>query len=382
MQRSMLQHAFFLFLVLLVTVAFVWLIHDFLQPLFWAAVVSIIFYPVHQRMLSALGTHTSLAAGLTLLTIVLVVILPLFLVAMAMTREAAALYERIQSGDIDLVQPLRAIERTLPLVSEYAYRFGFDAQKLQQGLSDAAVAVSQFLASQAINIGQNALRLSVLFFLMLYLLFFFLRDGTHIVDTLVRILPLGDERERHLFGRFVEVSRATIKGTFVVGLVQGTLGGLLFWGLGLKAPLFWGVMMAIVSLLPALGSAIIWLPAAVWLFVAGDIVRGLILVGVGSFVIGLVDNVLRPILVRRDTLMPDYLILLATLGGLALFGLSGFIIGPIIAALFLAVWEMLSQQYNNEMPGGTMHEDRRETPTSTASLPPASHHTEALTEHH
>ena len=175
---------------------------------------------------------------------------------------------------------------------------------------------------------------------MLYLLFFFLRDGTRLLEGLVRALPLGDERERHLLGRFAEVSRATIKGTVVVGIVQGAIGGVAFAIIGLGAPVLWGVVMALLSILPAVGPSLVWLPAAIILLVNGEIVGGIALLAVGLLVIGFIDNLLRPILVGRDTRMPDYLILLSTLGGLAGFGLAGIIIGPIIAAFFLSIWQM------------------------------------------
>jgi predicted PurR-regulated permease PerM len=348
MRSKALESAFFLLIVLLATCAFVGLIQDFLQPLFWAAILAILFYPTYRYGLKMLGYHPTLVAGLTLLVILVIVILPLSLVGLAVTREAADLYARIASGNIDLQAPLRFLQNTLPTVTVYLDRFGIDTQRLQQTLSNAAVTVSQWLASQAFNIGQDALRFGVMFCLMLYVLFFFLRDGIRIVRALMRVLPLGDDRERRLFTRFAQVSRATIKGTLVVALVQGTLGGLTFWLLGIKAAVLWGAIMSLLSLLPALGSALIWGPAAVMFFASGAYAKGLILLGVGGLIIGLIDNLLRPILVGRDTLMPDYLVLLATLGGLTVFGMSGFVIGPIIAALSLTVWEMFEQEYRGE----------------------------------
>ncbi len=142
------------------------------------------------------------------------------------------------------------------------------------------------------------------------------------------------------------MSRATIKGTLVVGLVQGAIGGIAFAVLGISAPVLWGVVMALLSILPAVGTALVWLPAAIFLIVNGQIVGGVALILIGVFVIGLIDNLLRPILVGRDTRMPDYLILLSTLGGLAAFGLAGIIIGPIIAAFFLSVWHMAEKEFS------------------------------------
>jgi predicted PurR-regulated permease PerM len=172
-----------------------------------------------------------------------------------------------------------------------------------------------------------------------------------LLEGLVRALPLGDERERHLLGRFAEVSRATIKGTLVVGAAQGAIGGIAFAVLGLGAPVLWGVVMALASILPAVGPALVWLPASIWLLTHDRIVAGVVLILIGVFVIGLVDNVLRPILVGRDTRMPDYLVLLSTLGGLAAFGLAGIIIGPIIAAFFLSMWQMAHAEFHAEDRG-------------------------------
>jgi predicted PurR-regulated permease PerM len=153
-----------------------------------------------------------------------------------------------------------------------------------------------------------------------------------------------------MFDKFAEVSRATIKGTMVVGLVQGFLGGLIFSILGIQGAVFWGVVMVILSVLPAVGTGLIWGPAAIFLIVSGEWVNGLILVAFGVLVIGLVDNLLRPILVGRDTKMPDYLILFSTLGGLGLFGITGFVLGPVIAALFLVVWQMYEEDPSAALP--------------------------------
>ena len=345
MPLKTIQNAFFIALLLAVSLAFLWVIRDFLQPVFWAAVLAVLFYPVYRRWHGWVSGRAALASVLTIVVILLLVILPLVLVGMAVTREATALYERIASGELDLQAPLESIEQAVPLVNDFLDRFGVDVEKLRQGLSDAAVTASRYLASQALAIGQNALRVGVLFFIMLYLLFFFLRDGERLLAVIIRALPLGDVRERRLFSKFAEVSRATIKGTLIVGVVQGTLGGLLFWAVGIRAAVFWGVIMTLLSLLPAVGSGLVWGPAALIFFATGEVGKGLVLVVAGVLLIGLVDNVLRPILVGRDTRMPDYVILLATLGGLVVFGLSGFVIGPIIAALFLAVWEMFIEEY-------------------------------------
>ena len=341
------QNRFFIGLVVVTSLAFLWLIQDLLQPVFWAAVLTILFRPIYRRINVALHGRERLASALTLVVILLAVILPLFFIGMAVVQEAANLVDRVASGEVSVQESVEQAEEALPAVIEYLDRFGIDVDRARQGLSGAAVAGSQYLASQALTIGQNALQFGVLFFVMLYLLFFLLKDGDTIFAAIIKALPLGDRRERLLFSKFAQVSRATIKGTLVVGAVQGLLGGLTFWVLGINAAVFWGIVMTVLSLLPAIGAALIWIPAAVILLATGSYVKGVILVLLGTFVISLVDNFLRPILVSRDTEMPDYLVLIATLGGLTAFGISGFVIGPIIAALFLTVWSMFEDEHGS-----------------------------------
>ncbi|MDX1532300.1 MAG: AI-2E family transporter, partial [Rhodothermales bacterium] len=338
------ENAAFLLIVTLVTLAFLWVVRGFLQPVFWAAVLAILFGPVYLRLQRGVG-RAWIASVLTILLVVVVVFLPLIGVGAAVTNEAVGLYEAVASGEIDLAETANAADQYLPQLEALLARFDVDLVEVRERASATAVTVSRFAAEQALGIGQSALRIIVLFILTLYLLFFFLRDGQRIIEALIRALPLGDARERMLFSRFAEVSRATIKGTLVVGVVQGTLGGLAFWVLGLPAAVLWGVVMTVLSLLPAVGSFIVWGPAAIYLLATGEIVKGVALIGAGAVIIGTIDNVLRPILVGRDTQLPDYLILLSTLGGLAVYGLSGFVIGPIIAGLFVTVWEMFTEEF-------------------------------------
>jgi predicted PurR-regulated permease PerM len=211
-------------------------------------------------------------------------------------------------------------------------------ERLSAGLSKGV----QFLAGQALNVGQNALDFFVSFFIMLYLLYFVLRDGRALGHRVREAVPLRDDLQRNLFHKFTDVVRATIKGTIVVAIVQGALGGLMFWFLGIQAPVLWAVVMAFLSLLPAVGTALVWVPVALYLLASGAVWQGVLLIVYGVLVIGLVDNVLRPVLVGKDTKMPDYIVLIATLGGMAIFGLNGFVIGPLIAAMFMAAWDIMA----------------------------------------
>jgi predicted PurR-regulated permease PerM len=331
-----------------VTLAFVGLIQDFLLPLFWATTFAIVFYPVCQWLQSRLGTRASVAALLTLGVILVAVILPLSLIGVAVVQEAATLYKRLETGDLTVQEPLQMLERLLLWVTQYLNRLGIETQNLIPNLAGATVTISRFVGTQALNLGQDALRLSVMFALMLYLLFFFLRDGPQIVATILYALPLGNTRARRLFVQFATVSRATLKGTVVVALVQGLLGGILFAIVGINAAVLWGALMAVLSLLPALGSALIWVPAAGILLATGHIAKACIVLGAGVLVIGLIDNLLRPLLIGQDTRMPDYLVLVSSLGGLTIFGASGLVIGPILAAMFLTVWDMFAQEHRGD----------------------------------
>jgi predicted PurR-regulated permease PerM len=334
------RHPFFIGLLTAATIAFFALLVGFWQAIFWAAVFGILFRPVEVRLSSRLGSRKSLAAVLTVVLIFFTVIVPAMLVASAVVSEAAGLYSRIESGEFDFGAVLRWIDSRLPLLGEWASGFGIDISEVSNKLSTVLVSGSQFVASLALSAGQNVTVFVVMFFLMLYLLFFILRDGDVIVQHLHRAIPLPDDQERRLFEKFAEVARATIKGTLAIGLLQGFLGGVIFAILGIQGAVFWGVVMVFLSVLPAVGSGLVWGPAAIYLMVTGDWAKGVFLLAYGALLIGLVDNLLRPILVGRDTKMPDYLVLLSTLGGLSLFGITGFVLGPVIAALFLAVWQM------------------------------------------
>jgi len=339
------QHAWFLALLGAVTVAFFWLTLDFLQPLFWASVMAILFHPVF-RYLDPRLRGKGRAALATTLIIILLVFTPLALIGVAVSREALNLYGLIRAqmatgGELDLPGYLASLQ---PMVEDLAIRVGIELPELLSGAANAASTAAQLLASQAVVVGQNVLNAIAKTALMIYLLFFFLRDGEVVLAAIVKAIPLGASRQRALFSRFASVTRATLKGTLVVGAVQGALGGLLFAILGINAPVLWGVVMTMASLVPLAGPALIWGPWAIYLIATGSIVKGIVLAGGGTLLVGTADNILRPILVGRETLMPDYLVLLSTLGGLTVFGLSGFVAGPVVAALFLSVWGMFARE--------------------------------------
>lgn len=336
-----LRQPFFAGLIIAVSLAFGAVLLNFWQPIFWAVVIGLLFRPVEVWLSERFGGRRSLAAMITMVLILFTVIVPALLLVSAVAAEATALYQRVQSGDIGAA--IREVQGLLPQASGWLARLGIDLSELPQRLSSAVVEGGQIIASMSLDVGQNVAVFILYFFLMLYLLFFVLRDGDTMMQAIYRAMPLPDDQEDRLFNKFSEVTRATVKGTLVVGLVQGFLGGLIFAILGIEGAVFWGVVMAVLSLLPAVGAGLVWAPAALILIIVGDLVQGLVLLAYGVLVISMADNLLRPMLVGRDTKMPDFLVLFPTLGGLSLVGITGFVLGSVIAALFIAVWHMYTE---------------------------------------
>jgi predicted PurR-regulated permease PerM len=343
----------FTWLLILVTAAFAWILWPFYGAILWAAVGAIVFAPLHRRLLARLHGRPVIAALATLLIVMLIVILPLVFLSSALVQEAAGVYARMQSGEINFGRYARQVFEALPAwATSLLERYGMgDFQAVQERASAAFLKATQYIAGSALTFGQGTLDFVVSLFIMLYLLFFLLRDGEALVRRLQAAIPLNRETTRALLAKFNVVIRATIKGNLVVAIVQGALGGLIFWILDIRAPLLWAVLMAVLSLLPAVGTALVWGPVAIYFLATGSTWQGLVLLAYGVLVIGLVDNVLRPLLVGKDTKMPDYVVLISTLGGLAIFGINGFIIGPVIAALFMAAWDISTQARLAERDG-------------------------------
>lgn len=333
-----------LFLVLVATALFALILWPFFGAVCWAVFIAIVFWPMHQRFLAGSHHRRNMAAAASLTVVLLIVILPLTMLAASITQEASVAVERMRSGELQVATYFQRAIAALPeWLRNILNRFGMgDLGLLQQKLMAVLASSGQQLTTRVVGIGQVTLDFIVAFFVMLYMVFFFFRDGEQLSQSVARAIPLHPQHTRRLLTQFATVVRATVKGNIVVALVQGALGALAFWVLGLAGAVLWGTVMAILSLLPAVGAAMVWGPVALYFFFTGEIVKGVGLVVWGTLVIGLVDNFLRPMLVGKDTRMPDYLVLVATLGGIVVFGLNGFVIGPVIAAMFLVSWDMLA----------------------------------------
>ena len=341
-----LEQAAFLILLALVTGLFLWLIMPFFAPLLWACIIAVLFHPVQVWLEQRWGHRPNTTALTTLFACVVLVVIPVLLLLASFLQQGLAVYEQIQAGELQPGKYIDQVRSAFPVLQGLLERFDINMDTVRDNAAKAAVAASQFLARNALAVGQGAFGFVLKLALMLYVAYFLLRDGRKLVETLVHAIPLGDERERLLFQKFAEVARATVKGNLLVALVQGMLGGLIFWILGLPAALLWGVVMTVLSLIPAVGAGLVWLPAAIYLYAVGEWISATVLIAYGVVVIGLADNILRPLLVGRDTKLPDWMVLLSTLGGIAMAGINGFVVGPLIAVLFVAFWQIFGREFN------------------------------------
>ncbi|MES2498726.1 MAG: AI-2E family transporter [Pseudomonadota bacterium] len=336
----------FLALVLVVSIAFAMVIAPFFGAILWALVLALMFNPVHRRILALMPGRTTIAALITLVMIILVVILPAIFLTNALIQEFLHVYALIQSGQINIARMFEQMTGALPdwAASWLRSRGWTDFAAARQQISEALSGSFSAIATHALQFGQGAFNLILMMGVMLYLTFFLVRDGEALGQRVIESIPLDPDRRRAVIRNFTIVTRATIKGSLIVAIVQGVVGGITFALLGIEGALLWGTIMAIFSLIPAIGCGIVWLPVALYLFATGAVVKGVILVIAGALVIGSIDNVLRPLLVGRETRMPDYVVLISTLGGLQIFGFHGFIIGPVVAALFIGTWNIVTEQ--------------------------------------
>lgn len=338
------RRLFLLFLVIAVTVAFAALLQTFLLTILMAAVFSGLIYPFYLRVATALGGRRHAASALTLLTVLLVVVLPLLAVlgvvlnqAIRVTGSITPVVERFIEEPTYLDQQLGripGIEYVEPYRNEIVTRAG-----------DIVNAVGGFLIGSLTNTTRGTVTFILHFFILLYTMFFLLVDGPGMLRRILSYLPLTSDDGQQVKDRFVSVTRATIKGTLVIGAIQGIMSGVAFWIVGIPDVVFWTVIMILLSILPLIGAALVWVPAAIILAATGNVLQAILLVLFCSLIVGSVDNVLRPRLVGRDTKMHDLMILFSTLGGLIMFGPVGFIVGPILAGLFVTMWEIFGKAH-------------------------------------
>ena len=364
-----LRTAFVLLLVVAVTALFLAVAWPFLKPLLLAALLAGLFHPLYRWITRLLGGRRSLGAAITLLVLLVLGLGPVsaFLgivlqQALTMTDQAipwlsqhlgAASTFNVQEW---LVQKFPALAKYMP-----------SQEQLLQQVGTAAKTAGAFLVAFASRITATTATFLLNLFVMLYAMFFFFRDGDKILERIFYYTPLSDEDETRMLTQFASITRATVKGTLVIGIIQGTLAGIAFWIAGIEGAALWGTIMTILSIIPGIGAALVWVPAVIILFVTGQYITATLLAAWCAAVVGTVDNFLRPVLVGRDAKMPDLLILIGTLGGLFLFGPIGFIVGPIVCGLFLTVWDIYGATFREVLPPVTSFRPRKEDISAIAS---------------
>lgn len=332
----------FFVILTLVSIAFLAVVLPFYSAILWAVIFAIIFFPVHRRIERGLNGHSNIAAGLSVVACLCLVIIPGLVVLASLGNQAGQIFQRVESGDIDLPGLLQKVENAMPAVikEQIAALNVQGIGQVPEGLASAILGGSSFFAGRALSFGQSTLEFFLSFGIMLYLLFFLFRDGLALAKTILSAVPLSDAHTRQFSAKFTSTVRATVRGNVIIAVFQGLIGGIAFWVLDLQPALLWGVAMSLLSLLPAVGAALVWVPAAAYLLLLDMWWQAIVLTLVGVFAIGLVDNLLRPSLVGKETRLPDYVVLISTLGGISLIGINGFVVGPLVAALFIAAWSI------------------------------------------
>ena len=348
MTETRFRQAFLLLLVAAISTAFVAMIRAFLLTILLAAIFTGLSYPVYQWMLGWLGGRKVVAAIATLVLLLALVIAPLLAVLGAGANEALRVTETMGPRLEQLVDQPGELNRLLRALPGYHRIEPYRAQILTKA-GELVGSTSAFLFA-ALSATTRATAVFIFhFFVLLYTMFFFLTGGPGLLQAVLAYLPLTDADKQRMVEKFVSVTRATLKGTVLIGAAQGLLGGLAFWAVGLDGAIFWGTVMTVLSIVPGVGGALVWVPAAIILISTGDVWRGIALALFCALVIGSVDNLLRPRLVGQDTKMHELLIFFSTLGGLMFFGAMGFILGPILAALFVTAWEMFGTAFRSAL---------------------------------
>lgn len=347
MDFKRIQNYTFFGLLIGISILFLWMLRPYFYPVFWAAVLAALFNPLYRRLLRAVRDKQSLAAALTEIIIVLLLVVPLLGVGVLVVQQSISIYSNFdQQKSVETVAHYINLIKNAPLIDTVMSKVNVDDTTKQ--LSSVGASASKWIYQVVASGGQYTAQWVIQLFIMLYTLFFFLRDGKKFLKQLMHLAPLGDRYELLLYERFVSTARATLKGTFLIGLMQGTIGGIAFAITGIPASLFWGMIMVVLAIIPGVGGSLVMIPALVIMLLLGNYWQAVVLL-IGLVIGGTIDNVLRGPLVGKDAQMHPLLIFFATLGGLLAFGVSGIVIGPVITAFLLSIWKIYEEKYHSAL---------------------------------
>jgi predicted PurR-regulated permease PerM len=348
MPESRFQRAFLILLVVAISAIFVAMIRQFLLIILLAAVFAGVCHPLYVALRREFKGREAAASAVTLLLVLVLIIGPLATVGSIVVNQALQVTENVRPRVEELLKQPTLLDEYMAHLPFYDRLKPYEAQIMTKAGDLVGTVGSGLVRSVSGTIGGTVV-FFLQFFILLYTMFFLLKDGRRMLDGALAYLPLADQDKQRMVGRFVSVARATLKGTVLIGLIQGTMSGLAFWAVGIQGAVFWGTVMVVLSIIPGVGGALVWVPAVIVLLLTGAILKGVLLAAFCALVVGTVDNVLRPRLVGRDTRLHELLIFFSTIGGLLAFGPMGFIIGPIVAALFVTVWEIYGATFKEEL---------------------------------
>jgi predicted PurR-regulated permease PerM len=342
-----------LLIVLAIALYVCWLmLQPFFNVLLWAAVLAVVFYPMHRRILERTGRPTFAAAVSTLLVIVFI-LLPVTFITVAVVRELSGAAARVQEGMANFsVSSMPWIGWLMDRLSGYIH---IDRQSAQQFIVDRLQSWGAVLASSTLMLVGGAVGAIVQMVLVVFTLFYLFRDGERIRHAGYELLPIERVQAHDIAMRTRDVIGATVNGVLVIAAIQGTLGTIIFAILGLPSPLLWGVVMFFLSMIPMAGAFLVWVPAAIYLAVTGHYIKALVLAAWGMTVIGSIDNFLSPRLVGQRAKLHELLVFFSVLGGLEVFGVLGLVLGPVVVAITLALIEMVRQAHRP--PAETLPEE-------------------------
>ena len=345
MNFKYIQNSFFFIFLGISTALFLYLIKDFTFTIFWALVLAIVFYPLYQKLLKKTKNKEVISSLLSLIIIVLLIITPLIITFSLVAKETIEITKGISLENIE--EQILSPENRVKIDSALEY-LNINPQEAKSSLINSLKGALSSIGKNTLNFGKSTINIIINFFITLYLLFFFFKDGKKILLKISEAIPLGNKIEKDIFIRFSTIVKSIFKGTLIVAIVQGAIGGLLFLLVGIKAALLWGVLMTLLSVIPALGPSIILIPTAIFFLSTGQVTEGLILIA-GSLVVSVIDNVLRPLLVGNKTKIPDIVITISIFGGLGIYGITGLIIGPVIAGIFITAWQIFEEKFHKQL---------------------------------
>ncbi len=347
MDFAKIRNLIFLGALVLVTLSFLYIVRPFIYPIFWAAVFAALFYPLYKKLNLKLKTP-NLSATLTLIIAFFAIAIPLLIFGTILITQSVDIYNKVSTNQDQITSFLTQAAETIKN-NPFTARFNFDESFWTEKFSEGVKFITSYIFTNITKITQNSIIFFTMVLIMLYTLYFFLRDGEKILKALMHLCPLGDKYEKILFQKFTTTALGTLKGVAIVGGLQAGLGALAFFIAGLQGALIWGLVMFVLTLLPAFSCSLVWFPAGMLLLLSGKVWQGIFMLSFGFFVISTIDNLLRPIVVGKESQIHPLLILFSMLGGIVVFGPSGFIIGPIIASLLLAFWEMYDEYYREQL---------------------------------